>query len=111
MLPFNALGAFLMFRRHEAFGQRNVLVPIERCEAVKRDAVILINLMLKNLLGFVEGLNRGIACSLDGTGGKSEALSSRQRRRFDMDSPMRNNFHLQRPEPPQDAVILIVQRH
>ena len=44
MLPFNALGAFLMFRRHEAFGQRNVLVPIERCEAVKRDAVILINL-------------------------------------------------------------------
>ena len=54
MLPFNALGAFLMFRRHEAFRQRNVLVPIERCEAVKRDAVILINLMLKNLLGFVE---------------------------------------------------------
>ena len=69
MLPFNALGAFLMFRRHEAFRQRNVLVPIERCKAVKRDAVILINLMLKNLLGFVEG------------------------------------------EPPQDAVILIVQRH
>ena len=68
MLPFNALGAFLVFRRHEAFRQRNVLVPIERCEAVKRDAVILINLMLKNLLGFVEGLNRGIACSLDGTG-------------------------------------------
>ena len=80
MLPFHALGAFLMLRRHEAFRQRNVLVPIERCEAIKRDAVILINLMLKNLLGFVEGLNRGIACSLDGTSGKKRGTQQQAKK-------------------------------